>query len=961
MNEQEAAACAIASVSVTLPDRDNLIVGLILKVDTLLSLCDRRDLVAIYRRLELIRDVPVRCYVTERRAGATVTCRLYLTDLHASAGAFFSLPGCRICNHVTRFGIPLTAADLVGYRCDIEDDDKVSDPAEYLSRVAAAHKPAVEAVTDWLNALDDDAYVSRAAAATKNARLAYPRLDMLKIVRTATAAHLQTPLKPYQFTVAAWAIGRERLCTTADALHIQSGTQMQCVVGSRDYHRNSKPGISGGLIWDEMGMGKTLETLAIVVADADTPRAPGGAVPKPAKADAVQCFYDAAPAPPVTHLTPGGTLVVVPLSLLGQWQQEVAKHTRPGSLSTALYHGASRSAAVLPAASLIVTTYDTLVADERACRQALKRIVPLIRWRCIGEKHTFVPYKCPPGAVQPYDVLRVKDPRLGDAFYVVGPPETPGVFRLYMGRDLAASPCSLNGIDFKRPLAMPARAAELVIGKVTPCFAEHVTGCNTSCSHCRTDAEAAVASFARSFVLPPVAGIHWHRIVLDEIQRVSLTAKRTYEALDMLVATRRWCLSGTPFPAAFHDMRPALDFLGLPVLSDALRQYHLNQGVLAALEPFATRHCKADMLTHAETLPPVTYHTVPVVLNTEDRALYDEAAARTVAAFREWDDTSATTGPQRSVLARRVYALLRAQRQLCTLASAAVSTAAVVVEETPAVVIEETPTFECAICLETVPETDGLALMCRHMFCVPCLSVHLQAQTPRCALCMRQLPGAEIGEMLHACERRENAQTGVVTMSEPAVELPPTSTGIRLRCKFDALATILKREGGPFPTLVFCHFDATVHMVAELVRAETAYKPYVLTGSMSRAGRAKSIAGFEADQATVLVLSIRAAAYGLNLVHGCQVVFMEPTFVASLESQAVNRVLRLGQQRPVHVYYLETTDTLEPRIRASQALNTDQDTCGVATHTGVTYESTTQRAAWMRTRLHDILFGVRAP
>jgi hypothetical protein len=49
-------------------------------------------------------------------------------------------------------------------------------------------------------------------------------------------------------------------------------------------------------------------------------------------------------------------------------------------------------------------------------------------------------------------------------------------------------------------------------------------------------------------------------------------------------------------------------------------------------------------------------------------------------------------------------------------------------------------TFDCAICMETHLEVNGVALNCNHPFCVPCISNYLQHTktqntTPCCALC----------------------------------------------------------------------------------------------------------------------------------------------------------------------------------------------------------------------------------
>ncbi|PFH36290.1 hypothetical protein BESB_044820 [Besnoitia besnoiti] len=68
---------------------------------------------------------------------------------------------------------------------------------------------------------------------------------------------------------------------------------------------------------------------------------------------------------------PGGTLVVVPLSLLSQWREEILAHMQPGVCSFYEYYGAGRnkSPAFLASHTLVITTYQTLATDFRQAAQ----------------------------------------------------------------------------------------------------------------------------------------------------------------------------------------------------------------------------------------------------------------------------------------------------------------------------------------------------------------------------------------------------------------------------------------------------------------------------------------------------------------------------------------------------------------------------------------------------------------
>jgi SNF2 family DNA or RNA helicase len=65
----------------------------------------------------------------------------------------------------------------------------------------------------------------------------------------------------------------------------------------------------------------------------------------------------------------------------------------------------------------------------------------------------------------------------------------------------------------------------------------------------------------------------------------------------------------------------------------------------------------------------------------------------------------------------------------------------------------------------------------------------------------------------------------------------------------------------------------------------------------------------------VLLLSIKAGGCGLNLQMAASVVvLLEPWWNGSTESQAIGRVLRMGQPRTVYVRRLRCARTVEERI-----------------------------------------------
>ena len=71
-------------------------------------------------------------------------------------------------------------------------------------------------------------------------------------------------------------------------------------------------------------------------------------------------------------------------------------------------------------------------------------------------------------------------------------------------------------------------------------------------------------------------------------------------------------------------------------------------------------------------------------------------------------------------------------------------------------------------------------------------------------------------------------------------------------------------------------------------------------------------------QVTVMIMSLKAASLGLNLVVACHVLLLDLWWNPTTEDQAIDRAHRIGQTRPVTVSRLMVRNTVEDRILALQ-------------------------------------------
>ncbi|KAF4394077.1 hypothetical protein G4B88_026046 [Cannabis sativa] len=88
-----------------------------------------------------------------------------------------------------------------------------------------------------------------------------------------------------------------------------------------------------------------------------------------------------------------------------------------------------------------------------------------------------------------------------------------------------------------------------------------------------------------------------------------------------------------------------------------------------------------------------------------------------------------------------------------------------------------------------------------------------------------------------------------------------------------------------------------------------------LDGTMSVTARDKAVKDFNTmPEVTVMIMSLKAASLGLNMVAACHVLLLDLWWNPTTEDQAIDRAHRIGQTRPVTVLRLTVRDTVEDRI-----------------------------------------------
>jgi len=132
--------------------------------------------------------------------------------------------------------------------------------------------------------------------------------------------------------------------------------------------------------------------------------------------------------------------------------------------------------------------------------------------------------------------------------------------------------------------------------------------------------------------------------------------------------------------------------------------------------------------------------------------------------------------------------------------------------------------------------------------------------------------------------------------------------------KLDALMELIAElRDGRHRALVFSQFVDVLTLVRARLDAQGISYQY-LDGSTPPPRRTAAVDAFQSGDGDVFLISLKAGGFGLNLTAADYVIHVDPWWNPAVEAQASDRAHRIGQTRPVTVYRLIASGTIEERI-----------------------------------------------
>ncbi|KAI1802019.1 SNF2 family N-terminal domain-containing protein [Daldinia bambusicola] len=404
-----------------------------------------------------------------------------------------------------------------------------------------------------------------------------------------------------------------------------------------------------------------------------------------------------------------------------------------------------------------------------------------------------------------------------------------------------------------------------------------------------------------------LCSIDWHRVILDEAHMVRNRASKTFQAVRMLKAKHRWCLTATPIQNRLEDLGALVEFLRIYPFDDPSVFKHtflapINQGqqsgwerLRSLIKSIALRRTKASVTSELE-LPPRTDLIHDVRLNDEEQTLYNSVKRKFALAIESGGTTMNT------------FQFILRLRQICNhggdllpgdlqdwLQSATCS-----------------QLQRCEICSITLDHGDELSCQvfsCFHQVCWACLqsnSVCDDSGLPTCPLCNN----TSLEEDQNMNAMRYNPSSKVKALLQNLHNDHKTST---------------ESNQPPLKSIVFSAWTGMLDRIGRAL-SENSFTYQRLDGSMNLAQRCYALEEFRTKPNCIILLaSLGSAAVGLNLTIASRVHLMEPGWNPLIEQQAIGRVHRLGQKNEVIArrYIVSGSDSIEQYIKKRQSWKTN--------------------------------------
>ncbi|KAF9111537.1 hypothetical protein BGX27_004795 [Mortierella sp. AM989] len=458
--------------------------------------------------------------------------------------------------------------------------------------------------------------------------------------------------------------------------------------------------------------------------------------------------------------------------------------------------------------------------------------------------------------------------------------------------------------------------------------------------------------------------IDWFRVVLDEAHIIKEVSTIQSKAACALTAERRWCLTGTPVQNKLDDLFALVKFLRMQPFDEKAHWAHYIAKPIKAANPIGItrlqtlmkvitlRRTKTQMVDGKPLLelPTRTDHMRVLELSLNERQMYQ----RMELSAKQTVDQIVQENKIMKNYAHILQAILKL-RQICAhyalvknigddldtsgefnlLKASAILT-----------LLQESGNDQCNYCFHSSTPTP-IVTRCEHIYCPECVkrlnpvsfmliqkgnanvSVSPELKTdfacPQCTALLRPVDLIQIQD-----DTEDKVAATAVGGGHAHTRTDENGMFIhstKVKALMDDLVQareISKKTGDPLvKSVVFSQWTSMLDLIEDGL-SENQIKFTRLDGTMQRNDRTTAMVRFkERPDISVILISLKAGGVGLNLTSAQRVYLMDPHWNPSVESQAVDRIHRLGQTKPVDIVRFIIKESIEENILELQKRKTE--------------------------------------
>ncbi|PVI02266.1 hypothetical protein DM02DRAFT_670702 [Periconia macrospinosa] len=428
--------------------------------------------------------------------------------------------------------------------------------------------------------------------------------------------------------------------------------------------------------------------------------------------------------------------------------------------------------------------------------------------------------------------------------------------------------------------------------------------------------------------------LHWKRIVLDEAHIIRNCKTSTAKAISSLHATSRWAVSGTPIQNGLPDLFGLFKFLHFKPYNDAkvfdediaelTRNKTLEESIERLKRLLSCVMIRRNKASVAVPLPPRSEKTVRLQFTPQEKSYYESIERPAAEALEnQWGNTQAYGSMSLSIL-QQIHSL-RLVCNLGTLAAPPHSGLALDTlgdDATSRALIERMIMGDasCQNCLAILdhsvqslqPDHAGSRLAyystCYRLFCANCTTL-CNFTTPHPCDCESANLHCRLNPI--SLQNLTPASTPQCRSVSPSANI---DSGVYTSTKVLSLLSELKAYPDE-KSVIFSFWTSSLDMVETALRQENI--DYVrIDGKISPNARMRALEKYKEDpKIKAMLITTSCGAVGIDLTAATRVHLLEPQWNPTVEEQAIARIHRIGQTRPVTTIRYIVEGSIEEHIK----------------------------------------------